>query len=204
MRQPSIAAAIALLPAVSACGGGGLASDEAQQVFQVMYMVSTSISAESAQRVTTPSAAEPSATGWAVEQDGDDYSFAATISGTGLWTGTIELVGSLTMSADEYEYEYDMVFTDVESGGVILNGVTGMSLYMMTAADGSMEQRYHMFGDMVATGAVSGTASLDYSMDLSYDAATGEYVYAYSGDLGGQDVSGMYGSGSGMEYGVGY
>ena len=204
MRQPSIVAAIALLPTMSACGGGGLAQDEAQQVFQAMYMVSTAVSAESAQRVTTPSAAEPSATGWTVEQDGDDYSFSATISGTGLWTGTIELVGSLTMSAEHYQYEYDMVFTDVESGGVILNGMTGMSLYMMMAADGSMEQRYHMFGDMVATGAVSGTASFDYSMDLYYDATTGAYDYTYSGDLGGQDVSGMYGSGSGTGYGVGY
>ena len=204
MRQPSIAAAIALLPAVSACGDGGLDPDEAQQVFQALYMVSTSVSAESAQRVTAPSAAAPSAAGWTVSQDGDDYSFSAAIVGTGLWTGTIELVGSLTMNAEHYQYEYDMVFMDVESGGVILNGVTGMSLYMMTAAGGSMDQRYHLFGDMVATGAVSGTASFDYSMDLYYDAATGVFEYTYSGDLGGQDVSGMSGGGSSAGYGVGY
>lgn len=53
MRLLSIITAAASLSTLSACGGGTLDAEEAQRVFQTMYMVTATVSAESATQVST-------------------------------------------------------------------------------------------------------------------------------------------------------
>lgn len=199
MRLLSIITAAASLSTLSACGGGTLDAEEAQRVFQTMYMVTATVSAESATQVSTSASKS-----WTVDQDEDGYAFSGTIEGTGFWTGTIELSGTLVMTPQRYEYQYEMVFIGVASNGVVLDGETGMELAMETEDDGSMEYRYQMYGDITATGEATGTAAFDYSMDLEYDATTGVYTYTYSGEIGGHDVSGMSASGSTQGFGPAY
>jgi hypothetical protein len=172
--------------ASTACNmNGSVDEDEAQMIFTLMYTVSQDV-------VTQAYGQAPASKAWTFEQDdAGGYTFGATIEGSGLWTGTIELSGALSHGEGTYNYSYDMAYIDVTSNGVTLNGTLALDLSMLHADDGSFSYSYALAGEMEATGDAMGTADFDYTMDVVYDATTGAYTYEMSGDIAGYEVSGM-------------
>ncbi len=174
-----------------ACGGGKVDEEEAQVIFAAMYTVNTSIATE----VQTQAAMQGAAKDFTFTETEDGWSFSATIEGSGLWTGTVEVDGVMSWAENDYTYAYTMQYIDVTSQGVTLNGDMDMNFAVATSDDTSFEYLYSMIGQLDATGEATGTADIDYEMQISYDATTGTYSYSLSGDIGGHDVSG-YSAGS--------
>lgn len=168
-----------------ACGGkGGLSEEDAQKVFLAMYTVGADVQSQAF------SAVSAAGKDLSVSSSEDGYAFSGSISGTGLWTGTIEVSGSMTYTDTHYEYAFSMDFVEVNvvSQDLTLDGSVDWDLMMDTSDDGSFTYEYGYSGSLEVSGSVEGTADFDFSIVAAYDASTGTYTYTAEGDLGGNDV----------------
>ena len=180
--MPSPNPALLILPLLVACGGGSALSEEdSQAAYTAMQTPMADVQSQ---------ASAASAKDMTVEADGDSYTYSGEITGSGLWTGTVAVDGSGSLSGDAYAYSLELEYIDVVVGGLTFNGSFA---YDMDLDLSDYSFTYAAAGDMDVAGDANGSLSFDYTM--SFDGVS----YTASGDINGYDVSAWSGA-----YGYGY
>ena len=145
-----------LMPLLAGCGEK-LSKGEARQVL---------VSIEHVMRdVETTSLSATTPTSLTLEPEGDTWSVMGTCESDD-WSGTLTALGNADFTADTVTYDLDLTWMGIESDGVRLDGQTHWAFEFRQGSESNYEATWSLVGVLEATGAVHGTAHLEYSLEF--------------------------------------
>lgn len=199
---PRGARGLALLPLLlGALPGCSRSVDEAgaQAVFEALVLVNADLTAgveamEEAEGAEAAGRAAPR--GRTAAAKGSADARAGAIEGGLLWTGVIEVEGSSSQSEADGSTTstYDLAVTYIDVAPfepeVVLNGDLQTHAELERADDGSsFALSTRLDGDLVVEGEAEGEAEVHTTLAVAWDAETGGFTAAATGDIGGYEVS---------------
>ena len=97
---------------------------------------------------------------WTPQDDG--FTFEGTVEGTSDWTGTVELLGEASWTANSWSGSWSIEYIDVLADGVGLDGGLTWTLDLEGDHD-SGRLEFGVQGEITATGDAEGTGPVDYT-----------------------------------------
>lgn len=196
---PRGARGLALLPLLlGALPGCSRSVDEAgaQAVFEALVLVNADLTAGVEAMEEAEAAGRAAPRGRTAAAKGSDGARAGAIEGGLLWTGVIEVEGSSSQSEADGSTTstYDLAVTYIDVAPfepeVVLNGDLQTHAELERADDGSsFALSTRLDGDLVVEGEAEGEAEVHTTLAVAWDAETGGFTAAATGDIGGYEVS---------------